>query len=272
MTEIIAAIDEGAANTFLGTVIGALPALSDSGSGNLGPFVASYSVSATVSVSLPFSDFVEADADFRLQFGLSGGMWNVSAVVVGLPTLRFGIATGALLAAIGLALTPVLLAIPFIGPLLGPILTPFISGIVIPIHSVPQLFEMLPAEGPFDPPVNFNSYRIVHECGYSHAFGTAGDYRWTDAYGSGLSGAIRVRDPDCRTDSDLKRWREALAEGTLVTITDSKADQSELEILVGQTIFFLVVTGPGISITDERLIEIGGYANNCTEAAASSDR
>ncbi len=241
MAEIIAAIDEGAANTFLGTAIGALPPLSDSGSGNLGPFLASYSVSATVSagtvdlivpdiirinnirlnfslnlsigidlstilpdfclpqvcvnipcvgrvctpricidrptisVSLPFSDFIEADADFRLQFGISSGNWNVEAVVVGLPTLRFGLATGALLAAIGVALTPVLLAVPFIGPflaiaanaillaigiagvtgLLGPILTPFISGIVIPIHRVPQLFQMLPAEGPFDPPVNF---------------------------------------------------------------------------------------------------------------------
>ena len=118
----------------------------------------------------------------------------------------------------------------------------------------------------------FSSHRMVNECGYSHAFGTAGDYRWADAHGSGLSGHIRVRDPGCRTDADLKRWREALAEGTLVTITDGKADQSELEILTGQTVFFLVVTGPGISITDERLIEIGSYTKGCTEAAASSSR
>ena len=52
MAEIIAAIDEGTANTFLGATIGALPPLSDSGSGNLGPFVASYSVSAMVSAGV----------------------------------------------------------------------------------------------------------------------------------------------------------------------------------------------------------------------------
>jgi plastocyanin len=118
----------------------------------------------------------------------------------------------------------------------------------------------------------FSSHRMVNECGYSHAFGTAGDYRWTDAHGSGLSGRVRVRDPGCRTDADLKRWRETLAQGTLVTITDGKADQGELEILTGQTVFFLVVKGPGISVTDERLIEIGSYIKHCTEAVVSSGR
>ena len=49
----------------------------------------------------------------------------------------------------------------------------------------------------------FSSHRMVNECGYSHAFGTVGDYR---------------------------------------------------------------------SITDERLIEIGNYTKDCTEAVVSSSR
>jgi hypothetical protein len=100
----------------------------------------------------------------------------VEAEIVGIPSLSFGPATAALLTAIGLAITPLLLAIPFIGPflalavslilaaigiagltgLLGPMLTPFLSGRRFEIYKQPKLFQLLPAEGPFDPPVNFN--------------------------------------------------------------------------------------------------------------------
>src|SRR5258708_3665209 len=47
MAEIIAAIDEGAANSLIDTLIATAPAESASGSDSLGPFVASYSVTAT---------------------------------------------------------------------------------------------------------------------------------------------------------------------------------------------------------------------------------
>jgi hypothetical protein len=240
MAEIIAAVDETAANTLIDTAIALLPPQSASGSGNLGPFVASYAVSATlvngdidliapdiirvanlrvnwsanlsfgidlstilpdfclpqvcvnipcvgrvctpricidwptIGVSLPLSDFVEADADFRLAIALAGGIWKVEGVVVGVPSLRFGPTTALLLVAIGAAITPILLAIPFIGPflalavntilaligvagligLLGPILTPFVSGLRIPIYNQSQLFQVLPIEGPIDPAVH----------------------------------------------------------------------------------------------------------------------
>ena len=240
MAEIIAAVDETAANILIDTAIALIPPQSASGSGNLGPFVASYSVSATlvngdidliapdiirvanlrvnwsanlgfgidlstilpdfclpqvcvhipcvgrvctpricidwptIGVNVPLSDFVEADGDFSLSISLAGGIWNVEGVVVGLPSLRFGPTTAGLLLVIGAAITPVLLAIPFIGPflalavdtilaligvagltgLLGPILTPFVSGLRIPIYKQPQLFEVLPLEGPIDPAVH----------------------------------------------------------------------------------------------------------------------
>lgn len=100
----------------------------------------------------------------------------------------------------------------------------------------------------------FNSHRMVNECGYSHAFGKPGEYHWHDAFGSKLSGVVRVRNPDCAKDKDLKKWRAALAEGSVVMINDGKADRPEIEIVIGQTVFFAIVKTPGISITDSRLL------------------
>lgn len=249
MSEIIAAIDEGGANTLLDTAIGLIPPQSSSGSGNLGPFVASYSVNATlangdvdliapdiirlvdlrvnwhinlsfgfdlstilpdfclpqvcvkipcvgrvctpricidwptISVPVSFGDFVKATGDFRLVITLAGGIWKVEAEIVGIPNLQFGATSALLLAAIGAAVTPILLAIPFIGPflaiavdgillaigiagvtgLLGPILTPFVSGLRIPVYKQPQLFEVLPVEGPVDPRVTITLDQIAAE-------------------------------------------------------------------------------------------------------------
>lgn len=128
----------------------------------------------TVSVPVPtFSDFIKGSADFGISITQTGGVWRVEAVVQGVPNLQFGLTTAALLAAIGLAITPVLLAIPFIGPFLaiavnaillsigiagltgflGPILTPFVSGMKIQIYNQPVNFQALSAIGPNDPAV-----------------------------------------------------------------------------------------------------------------------
>jgi hypothetical protein len=81
MVEIIAALDEQGANTLLDTAIGAIPPQSKSGSGSLGPFVASYSVVATLTngdVDLIPPDIirlvdlrVDWDLDFSFGFDLS---------------------------------------------------------------------------------------------------------------------------------------------------------------------------------------------------------
>lgn len=128
----------------------------------------------TISVPVSFGDFLKATADFQLDIALTGGKWIVEARILGVPNLQFGATTAALLVAIGAAVTPILLAIPFIGPFLaiavngillaigiagltgflGPILTPFISGLKIPLYEQDQLFEVLPNEGPNDPAVD----------------------------------------------------------------------------------------------------------------------
>ena len=127
----------------------------------------------TLAVPVSFSDFILATADFGMVITNSGGFWRVQAEVQGIPNLQFGATTAALLAAISLALTPVLLAVPFIGPFLaiaanaillgigiagvtgflGPILTPFVSGMRIPIYNQPVIFQALAAAGAVDPAV-----------------------------------------------------------------------------------------------------------------------
>lgn len=100
----------------------------------------------------------------------------------------------------------------------------------------------------------FASHRLVNECGYTHAFGTEGEFNWSDAYGGGARGTVCVRQPDCSTEKGLNSWREALGKGSLVMISGKEAKPRRLDILVGQTVYFAVVKGKGISITDDRLL------------------
>jgi plastocyanin len=104
----------------------------------------------------------------------------------------------------------------------------------------------------------FNSGALLNECGYSHAFGMPGTYAWGDALGSGLGGVVRVKTVDCRSHADLAHWRAALAKAALVMVQGGKAEPAEVEVLVGQTVYFAVVAGNGITITDKRLIGMTG--------------
>ena len=240
MAEITAALDEKGADKLLDTAIAAIGPQTKSGSGNLGPFTANYSITGTltsgdvdlippdtirivdlrlnwslnlsfefdlssilpdfcipqvcvpvpcvgdvctpricidwptITIPVSFSDFLKATADLQLDINLAGGKWKVEAVMLALPNLQFGATSALLLVAIGVAATPILLAVPFIGPflaiavdailaaiaiagvtgLLGPILTPFLSGLRVSIYEQPQLFEVLPAMSLVDPKVD----------------------------------------------------------------------------------------------------------------------
>jgi plastocyanin len=100
----------------------------------------------------------------------------------------------------------------------------------------------------------FDSSNLVNECGFSHAFGSPGEYRWRDAHGSGIGGVVRVSAPDGVGRADLRRWKQTLTKGSLVMIADGQADPAEVEIMMGQTVYFAVVKGPGITVTDARAL------------------
>ena len=100
----------------------------------------------------------------------------------------------------------------------------------------------------------FGSDRLVNESGFSHAFTAAGTHEWGDAYGSRLHGTVRVRQPKLGSAKDVDAWQARLSAGTLVTITDAVAEPAEVELVVGQTVFFVVTRGPGVSVTDVDLL------------------
>lgn len=104
----------------------------------------------------------------------------------------------------------------------------------------------------------FGSDRLVNESGFSHAFTAAGTHEWGDAYGSGLRGTVRVRQPRLGTAKDVEAWQSRLSAGTLVTITDAVAEPAEVDLVVGQTVFFVVTRGPGVSVTDVDLLPPAG--------------
>ncbi len=127
----------------------------------------------TISVPISFSEAIEFSADFDLTATLAGGNWEIDIVILGVPTLDLGPGALALLAAITVAISVALEAVPLIGPflaliapliaaafaiadvtgLLGDILTPLVSGLKFKLYKQPQHFEVLPAAGALDPAV-----------------------------------------------------------------------------------------------------------------------
>lgn len=103
----------------------------------------------------------------------------------------------------------------------------------------------------------FASARMLNECGFSHAFGVPGTYEWGDAHGSDVAGIVHVEELTCESRSDLSRWRAQLSKAALVMIADGAAKPTEVRIVVGQTVYFAIVTSKGMTITDKRLIGIG---------------
>ena len=128
----------------------------------------------TITIPFSFGDTITFSADFKLNPHLTGGLWFVDVVIVGIPNLQFGAVTAGILAALGVAIAAAIGWIPLIGPflagaviaivaivgiagltgLLGTIITPFVSGLTFTIYKQPQKFPVLPAGGPINPEVD----------------------------------------------------------------------------------------------------------------------
>lgn len=100
----------------------------------------------------------------------------------------------------------------------------------------------------------FDSSALYSEAVFSNAFGVPGDYEWRDANGSGIGGVIHVVNPKIETSKDQRKWMEALKEGKMILISGKRVKPEEVEILVGQTVFWAVERADGITITDVRLL------------------
>ena len=109
---------------------------------------------------------------------------------------------------------------------------------------------------------SFNSSALTREAMYSHAFGSPGEIEWEDVNSHRVYGKIIVKMPTAKTEKDMQAVRELLAKGTVVLIRGDKIEPAQVEISVGQTIFFAVEKADGITITDRRLkVEIPDNPN-----------
>lgn len=136
----------------------------------------------TVTIPVGHSDVMKLTADFELGAFLDAAdYWNVTAKILGVPSLQLGPGSAALLVALGLAASAVLAPIPFIGPFLagavvvitatigiagmtgflGTILSQFVTGLTFLITREPRIFTLLAASSPIDPAVmmRFNELR-----------------------------------------------------------------------------------------------------------------
>ncbi|HSS20245.1 MAG TPA: hypothetical protein VLL54_09230 [Pyrinomonadaceae bacterium] len=99
----------------------------------------------------------------------------------------------------------------------------------------------------------FSSAAMEQEAVYTHAFGLPGEIEWGDANGKGASGKVIVRMPPTKSEKEMDAFKEVLKKGTVVVIGADKASPAQVEIYVGQTVFFAVEKAAGITITDRRL-------------------
>jgi plastocyanin len=99
----------------------------------------------------------------------------------------------------------------------------------------------------------FDSAALAAEAVYTHAFGVPGEFEWTDANGSRASGRVNVRQVNSRDEREMAAWSDQVKEGILVIISGDRVEPKEVNIFVGQTVFFAIEKAPGITITDSQL-------------------
>ena len=97
---------------------------------------------------------------------------------------------------------------------------------------------------------SFNSGNMKRNALYSHAFGSPGEVEWLDANAHGPAGKIIVKMPKTDSAQAMETFKETLAQGAVIIINGTKADKAQVEIFVGQTVFFAVEKAEGIAITE----------------------
>lgn len=100
---------------------------------------------------------------------------------------------------------------------------------------------------------SFSSAALAREALYTHAFGSPGVFDWEDANGRRVAGKVTVTMPETKSARETDAYKERLTRATLVTISGEKVEPAQVEVVVGQTVFFAVEKADGITITDRRL-------------------
>jgi plastocyanin len=105
----------------------------------------------------------------------------------------------------------------------------------------------------------FDSTALAAEAVYTHAFGVPGEFQWTDANGGRASGLVNVRQVNSRDGREMAAWSDQVKEGVLVIISGDRVEPKEVNIFVGQTVFFAIERAPGITITDSQFLQAAAH-------------
>jgi plastocyanin len=124
-----------------------------------------------------------------------------------------------------------------------------VAGDVVLWHSPSASAPAYVVQGE-SPSGTFDSSSLTSDSLYTHAFGTAGEFEWTDAIGRSVSGVVKVGTLESDDRNQCREWMEALERGTLVVIERDRAEPREVSILAGQTVFFAVTASEGVTVTD----------------------
>jgi len=117
--------------------------------------------------------------------------------------------------------------------------------------STPRRFGVIGAGNNFA----FSSGSLTNEAVFTHAFGLPGTYDWIDATGKQLGGKIVVSATQLNKDAERANYLKTLATPAACEIKDNKVTSGgSLNIVVGQTVFWKVWNGNGVTITDKRLV------------------
>lgn len=100
----------------------------------------------------------------------------------------------------------------------------------------------------------FGNDPLRDHCRYSHAFARAGVCEWGDANGSGLHGVVNVVAPRIAGDEARRQRVGRLRSSVLVMIRGTRAEPPEVTIEAGQRVYFAVLSSPGVTVTDVRLL------------------
>jgi hypothetical protein len=124
------------------------------------------------------------------------------------------------------------------------------DGVLFYATYPPAIGFVIRGEGPN---FTFDSARMRDGAIYTHAFGSPGRYEWIDPYRGGISGVVQVSDYTVKETNDRDRWFEILKKPAAFEIKGDYSSPKQVDIVVGQTVFWSVSDSRGVSITDARL-------------------
>lgn len=98
---------------------------------------------------------------------------------------------------------------------------------------------------------SFSSKKVQSGGFYAHTFQNLGKYEWLDSAGSNAQGSIQVNGVDPDDDKVAEKWTETVKSGPVLSIQNGTPDSSDVEITVGQTVFFTVIDSEGLTVIDK---------------------